>query len=55
MRKKLMMVERDSSGRCWLRIFIMDGQKSPTVASKQQKASSWSLPCQGMPARGRTR
>lgn len=40
MREKLRMVERASSGRCWLRICIMDGQNSPTVASTAQKASS---------------
>ena len=41
--KKLMMVERLSSGTYWLRIFIMLGQKMPTHASKTQKASSWIL------------
>jgi len=55
MRKKLMIVERVSSGTCWLRIFIMDGQNRPTIASNTQKASSCSLPSNEMPARARRR
>ena len=50
MRKKLMMVDRLSSGTYWLRIFIMLGQKRPTQASNTQKASSWTLPSNVMPA-----
>lgn len=47
--KKLMMVERLSSGTYWLRIFIMLGQKMPTHASNTQKASSWILPSKVIP------
>lgn len=44
MRKKFMMVERASSGMYCDRIFMMDGQKMPTHASKTQKPRSWSWP-----------
>jgi len=53
-RKKLMMVDLLSSGTYWLRIFIMLGQKRPTQASKTQKASSWTLPSNVMPANAQT-
>jgi hypothetical protein len=40
MRKKFMMVLLDSSGMYWDLIFIMDGQKIPTQASKTQNPRS---------------
>ena len=50
-RKKLMMVARISSGTYSARIFIMLGQKRPTITSNMQKASSWIMPLKEMPAR----
>ena len=50
MRKKLMMVARISSGTYSARIFIMLGQKRPTMTSKRQNASSWIMPLKVMPA-----
>ena len=51
MRKKLMMVDRISSGTYSLRIFIIDGQKIPTVASNRQNATSCTIPLKVMPVR----
>ena len=40
MRKSVRIVARESSGTCCARMRMMEGQKAPTHASKQQKASS---------------
>lgn len=48
MRKKFMMVLLASSGMYWDLIFIMDGQNSPTQASKAQNPRSWIQPAKEM-------
>lgn len=47
-RKKFMMVLLASSGMYWDLIFIMDGQNSPTQASKAQNPRSWIQPAKEM-------
>lgn len=44
MRKKFIMVLLASSGMYWDLIFIMDGQKIPTQASKTQNPINWMQP-----------
>lgn len=47
-RKKFMMVLLASSGMYWDLIFIIDGQNSPTQASKAQNPRSWIQPANEM-------
>lgn len=48
-RKKFMIVLLASSGMYWDLIFIMDGQNSPTHASKIQNPRSWKQPEKEIP------